>query len=135
MACLPSIGTVISMAGTGLVQGRSLLPRLVGPVAVVVPRVLAQDLPQVPVAEDQQMIQALAAQRAHETFRESVRPRRPDRGLDDPCAVPGKDLIKCCSELAVAVADQEPEGAGAITEVYEQVAGLLGGPGPSRGAR
>jgi len=47
-------------------------------------------------------------------------------------AVPGKDLIERRSELAVAVADQEPEGAGAITEVYEQVAGLLGGPGPGR---
>jgi len=53
-----------------------------------------------------------------------------------PCvsrsAVSGKDLIERRSELAVAVADQEPEGAGAITEVYEQVAGLLGGPGPGR---
>jgi len=47
-------------------------------------------------------------------------------------AGPGKDLIERRSELAVAVADQEPEGAGAITEVYEQVAGLLGGPGPGR---
>src|SRR2546429_2301908 len=70
-----------------------------GPVAVVVPRVLAQDLPQVPLAEGHQMIQALAAQRAHERFRESVRPRRLDRGLDDPCAVPGKDLSSAAVNL------------------------------------
>src|SRR5207249_1808741 len=98
MACLPSIGTVLSMAGPGWCKG-GLCCRLVGPVAVVVPRVLAQDLPQVPLAEDQQMIQARAAQRAHETFRESVRPRRPDRGLDDRCAVPGKDLMNAAVNL------------------------------------
>jgi hypothetical protein len=37
---------------------------LVRPVAVIVPRVLGQPLPQVPLAEDQHVIQALAAQRA-----------------------------------------------------------------------
>ena len=32
-------------------------------------------------------------------------------------------------ELAVAVADQEPELLGLLAEVHEQVAGLLGDPG------
>jgi hypothetical protein len=45
---------------TGLVQRRSLFPRLVGPMLVVVPRVLGEDLPQVPFAVDKQVIQALA---------------------------------------------------------------------------
>ena len=35
---------------TGLVHRRSLFPRLVGPMLVVVPRVLGEDLPQVPSA-------------------------------------------------------------------------------------
>jgi hypothetical protein len=30
------------------------------------------------------------------------------------------------------VADEEPEGGGAVVEVHQQVAGLLGGPGPGR---
>ena len=37
-----------------LVQRRSLFPRLVGPMLVVVPRVLGEDLPQVPFALDKQ---------------------------------------------------------------------------------
>jgi hypothetical protein len=45
---------------TGLVQRRSLFPRLVGPMLVVVPRVFGEDLPQVPFAVDKQVIEALA---------------------------------------------------------------------------
>jgi hypothetical protein len=37
---------------TGLVQRRSLFPRLVRPMLVVVPRVLGQDPPEVPFAVD-----------------------------------------------------------------------------------
>ena len=44
----------------GLVQRRSLLPRLVRPVLVVVPRVLGQSPPEVLFAVDQQVVQALA---------------------------------------------------------------------------
>ncbi len=44
----------------GLVQRRSLCPRLVGPVIVVVLGILSQDLPEVPFAVDQQMAGALA---------------------------------------------------------------------------
>jgi hypothetical protein len=33
------------------------------------PRILGQDLPEMPLAENQQVIQALAAKRAHEPFR------------------------------------------------------------------
>jgi len=43
-----------------LVQRRSLVPRLVGPVIIVVPRVLGQDLPEMPFAVDQQVAGALA---------------------------------------------------------------------------
>jgi hypothetical protein len=45
----------------GLVQPRSLFPRLVRPVLVVVPRVLGQDPPEVPFAVDQQVVEAFAA--------------------------------------------------------------------------
>jgi hypothetical protein len=44
----------------GLVQRRSLLPRLMGPMHVVVPRVLAQDLQEVAFTVDQQVVEALA---------------------------------------------------------------------------
>ena len=45
---------------TGLVQRRSLFSRLVGPMLVVVPRVLGEDLPEMPFAVDQQVVEALA---------------------------------------------------------------------------
>jgi hypothetical protein len=45
----------------GLVQRRSLSPRLMGPVLVVMPRVLGQDLPEVSFTVDQQVVEALAA--------------------------------------------------------------------------
>jgi len=45
----------------GLVQWRPLLSCLVRPVAVVVPGVLAQDVAEVPLAEDQDVVEALAA--------------------------------------------------------------------------
>ena len=45
---------------TGLVQRRSLFPRLVGPMFVVVLRVPGEDLPQVLFAVDQEVVKALA---------------------------------------------------------------------------
>jgi hypothetical protein len=42
-----------------------LLQGLVGTVAVIVPGVLGQDLPEMPLAEDEHVIQALVAQRAY----------------------------------------------------------------------
>ncbi len=68
-----------------------------------------------PLAEDQQVIQALAAKRAHEPLRESVRPRAPDWRLDHPRPVPGEDLVERCRELAVPGPDQEPEPPGPLT--------------------
>jgi hypothetical protein len=45
---------------TRLVQRRSLFPRLVRPMLIVVPRVPGEDLPQVPFAVDKQVAGALA---------------------------------------------------------------------------
>jgi hypothetical protein len=54
---------------TGLVQRGSLFARLVRPVIVVMPRVLAQSPPEVPFTVDQQVIEALAPQRSHVPLR------------------------------------------------------------------
>jgi hypothetical protein len=53
-----------------LAQRGLLSQALVRTVAVIVPRVLGQHLPQVLLADDQHMIQAFAAKRAHEPLRE-----------------------------------------------------------------
>ncbi len=44
----------------------------------------------------------------------------------------GEDGVERGGELAGAVADEEPECGGAVLEVLQQVAGLLGGPGSGR---
>ena len=49
----------------GFLQRRSLLPRLMGPVRVVMSRVLGQDAPEMLLAVDQHVIETLAAQRSH----------------------------------------------------------------------
>ena len=46
-----------------------------------------------------------------------------------------EDGVEGGGELAVPVADQEPELGGAVVEVHEQVAGLLGRPRPRWDAR
>ena len=54
----------------GLAQRRFLLQALVRPVAVVVPGVLGQDVAEMPLTEDQHVIQALTAQRPCEPLSE-----------------------------------------------------------------
>ena len=47
---------------------------------------------------------------------------------DDGDVGTGEHVVKGGGELAVSVADQEPEPVGALTEVHQQVAGLLSHP-------
>ena len=54
----------------GLVQWRPLLPRLMGPMLVVMPRVLGQDLPEVSFTVDQQVAGALG--RSVPTYRSAM---------------------------------------------------------------
>ena len=53
-------------------------------------------------------------------------------GPDDADVGASEHGVEGGGELAVPVADQEPEPIGAVAEVHQQVAGLLGGPGPGR---
>ena len=79
---------------------------------------------------DQEVVEAFAAQGADPAFRDRVRSRCSDRGADDADVGAGEHRVEGGGELAVAVADQEPEPVGVVAEVHEQVAGLLGDPGP-----
>jgi hypothetical protein len=100
-------------------QRRSLFPRLMRPMLVVVPRVLGQDPPEVSFAVDQQVVKALAPQCSHIPLRKGICSRRPDRRLDDPRAIAGEHVVERRRELAVAIANQEAELAGAFTQIYE----------------
>jgi hypothetical protein len=74
----------------GVVQRWSLAAGLVSPMGVVVPFVVAQHPPQVPLTIDQQVVERLAPQCAHESFGVGVRARRSRRRFDDPYRVAGE---------------------------------------------
>jgi hypothetical protein len=73
----------------GLIRGVvrwQLLAALAWAVIVVVGLELSENPVQVPVPQDEQVIQALTAHGADEPLRVGVRARSLDRGLDDPNA-------------------------------------------------
>ena len=80
----------------------------VRPLGVVVSHVAAEHVLEVAAAEDQQQVEALGADGAHEPLRVGVRLWRSDRRLDhlDPFAA--EDFVEAGAELAVAIVDQEP---------------------------
>ena len=80
-------------------------------------------------SDDQEVVDAFSAQGADEAFGDGVRSRCPDRGAEDADVGAGEHRVEGGGELAVPIADQELELGGVVTEVDEQVAGLLGHPG------
>ena len=77
----------------GVVQWGSLAAGLVSPTTVIVPLVVGQHPSQVPLTVDQQMVEALAPQCAHESFGVGVRTRRPRRCFDDPYPAAGEHFV------------------------------------------
>jgi hypothetical protein len=81
------------------------------------------------LAEDQGPVGEFGSGGQDEAFGVAVRPRISRRDLHGIDACAGEDRVERGRELAGPVADEEPEGGGAIVEIHQQVAGLLGGPG------
>ena len=79
-----------------------------GPLAVVVVDVDAEDAFEVTAVEDQQPVETLGAHSADEALGDRVRLRRPHRRLHDPDAFAAEHLVEGAAVLAVAVTDQEP---------------------------
>src|SRR6266571_7493556 len=102
--------------------------RAVWPMVVVVRHIACQCRRQLPLAQDQHPVQQLTTDRADPPLRERVRPRRPHRCAQDPDASGAEDRVEAVGELCVPVADKEPELPDAVSQVHEQVAGLLRGP-------
>src|SRR5687768_8918954 len=95
---------------------------------VVVGAVAREDGPEVPLAEDQDSVGEFGSGCQHESFGEAVRPRTARRDLHSGDPDAGQHMAEVAGELAGAVADEEPKAGGAVVEVHQQVAGLLGGP-------
>ena len=81
-------------------------------------------------SEDEEPVQTLSADGAHESLGEGVRPRGSNRGLDDPDALGAEHLVEAGGELRVSVADEELGRSGTLGQDETQVAGLLGDPLP-----
>jgi hypothetical protein len=76
----------------------------------------------------EEVVEAFPTERADESFRDRIRLWSSGRGADDSDVGTGEHGGKVGSEFAVSVADQESEAVGAVAEIHEQVAGLLGDP-------
>jgi hypothetical protein len=77
---------------------------------VVMARVDAEHVLELPSAEDEQPVEALASHAADPALGVSVRVRRLDGRADhrDPFAV--EDVIEAAAELGVAIVDEEKRG-------------------------
>src|SRR5829696_3454010 len=108
---------------------RDKAQRSMWPPSVVVGAVSSEDGPQVPLAEDQDAVGEFGSDGQDEPLGEAVRTRtsRWNPHRVDPRAA--HDAVEGGGELPGAVADEKLEGGGAVVEVQQQVAGLLGGPG------
>ena len=83
-------------------------------------------------AEDEDAVGEFGSGGQDESFGEAVRSRTSRRDLHSVDTGTGQDAVDSSGELTCPFADEEPEGGGAVVEVHQQVAGLLGGPGSGR---
>ena len=82
---------------------------------------------EVATADDQEAVEAVAADGARPSARHGVRVRSSHRRSDHSDAFAAEDLVEGAAELAVAIVDQEPKWS-ALRRVQKQVARLLRDP-------
>jgi len=99
---------------------------------VVMSDVLGQNLLEMASTEDEDPVETLSADGAHESFGERVRPRSSNRGLDDAGALGAKHLVEAGGELRVSIPDKEFGRSRTFSQQEAQVASLLGDPLPHR---
>jgi hypothetical protein len=90
--------------------------------------VAAKDTNKLLGTHDQQLVQALPADRADPALGDRVGVGRPHGCADDLGTGRAPHVIERPGELGVPVADQEPERSGLIAKDGDEVAGLLGNP-------
>jgi hypothetical protein len=83
--------------------------------AVVVLDIEVQDAKKLPTPSDQEMVPALPAHGADPALGDGVSVRGLDRRADDLSAEPVPEVVEGSGELAVTVADQEPDGGGLLS--------------------
>ena len=79
-----------------------------------------------PLSENEQPVQALAAYRPHPALGNCVRSRRSDRGAHEPHGFGPEHRVEGGRELGIPVVDQEGGAPALVLKVPDQVTGLLG---------
>ena len=77
------------------------------------------------LVQDEQLIETLGTNSAHESLCHTIRLRGAKRGANDLDARASKHLVKTVGELLVPVANQEAELLGAFSQHPSQLPGLL----------
>jgi hypothetical protein len=108
-------------------QGRGRLQRQAPVRASVVVMIdeLAQNLIEVPLAEDKNVVKALTAGCSDPALRDGIHSRASVGGLEHLHGLGPEYLIKAAAELGVAISDQEPCSDIAILQRPSQVPSLL----------
>src|SRR6266511_1460312 len=101
-------------------ERRPLTERPVRPVLVVTPDVGDEHVLEVAAAEDQQPVEALAADAADPALGMGARLRRPYRRFDDVDAFGAEDLVELAAELAVSITDQELRADALVVELDQE---------------
>jgi hypothetical protein len=109
--------------------GRLEVERAVGSLLVVVPDVDAEDMLELAAAEDQEPVEAFAADAADPAFHVGVGVWRPDGRADDLDVLTRQEGVEGARELRVAVVDQEAHRLVVVVKLHHKVARLLQHPG------
>jgi hypothetical protein len=89
----------------------------------------AQDSFEVSASDDEDAIEAFVADGSHPALSERVRLRSFNRSPDHLDPLSREDLVEGAAELRVAIMDQQLEAALLLTQLHDDVASLLRGPG------
>ena len=103
-----------------------------GTMLVVVTCVDAQHVGELPLAEDQDPVEAFAPDGAHPALEVGVRRRRLERSSDHADPLGREDRVEGARELLVAVMDQEAHPPATVAELHQHAPGLLQHPGGVR---
>ena len=118
------MGRRLAIASQSLCDAGGLSPRL-----VVVGAVLAVDLLEVPLVEDQHPGQAFPAATPNPALGISICPGRHQRSQDHPNALRLEDTVGLRREFLVPIVNHDAELHPFVVELPAKVASLLGDPG------
>lgn len=82
------------------------------------------------LVDDQDPIQDLSSDAAHEALGDGVRSGSPHRSLDHLDAGRGEHRIEHGGEFGITISDEEPERPARVVQVHHQVTGQLCQPDP-----